>query len=340
MVVLVLFFFTMCGPIPVHADCDMHDQMSCSECVADSSSGWGCDCAWNPTTRDCEGDCGDVESGWTRTCAALGPDDVPAGENDVGDDCGQNEGWCLPSLYCDEDSYLSSNECVRCPCAYDESCGRGSDGDSNPAWPCNSQRGDTEDHFLPHIEDSEKALEHALVCVEKGVFGVIKSIENLFDEIEEFSNGEVGDVCESLVDFLEDEGQGEISFCNPDEVCEEVFTAVGEEAVGICDLVFLGICVLNGGSAADPCQWLIDEATGGAAGICSSISDALGLVDETNDDDCKWANDGECDAGIYCPEHSDVKDCACEWENDGECDAGTYCPEHSDVDDCGGSGAH
>jgi hypothetical protein len=50
------------------ANCDRYDYQSCDQCVASFSSYIGCACSWNSATQNCEGDCGAVDSGYTRTC--------------------------------------------------------------------------------------------------------------------------------------------------------------------------------------------------------------------------------------------------------------------------------
>jgi protease YdgD len=70
--------------------------------------------------------------------------------------------------------------------------------------------------------------------------------------------------------------------------------------------------------------------------------------------DCRWANDGECDETRWCPLHSDCVDCgtcvsppttpppsptsndnSCRWANDGMCDSPMYCLMGTDCSDCG-----
>jgi hypothetical protein len=59
---------------------------------------------------------------------------------------------------------------------------------------------------------------------------------------------------------------------------------------------------------------------------------------------CLYEGDGECDVPTYCPEGTDLADCAatgagastCQWEGDGECDVPTYCLAGTDLVDCTG----
>ena len=103
--------------------------------------------------------------------------------------------------------------------------------------------------------------------------GAIESIATLLYDLADLADGEISSTCETLVASLEGKGTGEIEACDTNQLC----AALGPLAMP-CDVVFVGICVMNAGNAANPCQWLIDEAGGNPAAICTQLEQQMGLL--------------------------------------------------------------
>ena len=265
------------------AGCDRSDSTSCWECTSHTSSGRGVPCTWNPNTRDCKADGGDWDAGYTHSCEiALRPGDVPPGTNRLGENCGQNDGWCEAGLYCDEDG-PSLNECVQCPCPDGNggyhSCGRGSDGNSSPAWPCGSDGADVQQHILPQIDFLE-AFENAGRCIAGPFFGVFHVMGDLLDVLQDADDSQVDQVCSDLVAGVRDSGVGNaVADAATDASCDmDALCATSGPAAPLCEALSMTACVLSGHDV-NPCSWILNKAIDSTGdGICGGMRDTLSHV--------------------------------------------------------------
>ena len=118
---------------------------------------------------------------------------------------------------------------------------------------------------------------YAAQCVASGVFGMINSVVEIVQDIQQLADGNIRGVCETMVGKLQGGATGRVSACSPSTLCAELIE-LGPEAPLICDLVFVGICIEQAGSSADPCGWLLDQFTGGNDNVCDQVANTLGLV--------------------------------------------------------------
>ena len=129
------------------------------------------------------------------------------------------------------------------------------------------------DPDLPEPMSATDVLYYTTTCFIGGAIGAIESIATLLYDLADLADGEISSTCETLVASLEGKGTGEIEACDTNQLC----AALGPLAMP-CDVVFVGICVMNAGNAANPCQWLIDEAGGNPAAICTQLEQQMGLL--------------------------------------------------------------
>jgi hypothetical protein len=135
----------------------------------------------------------------------------------------------------------------------------------------------------PPERNAAEVLVDATVCVGKGIGGafesvvdLIKALASLTDSSGDSSEGIVSKVCEKLVTSLEGTGTDSINACDTDKLC----LFLGPEAP-VCDIVMVGVCIVNNGDDFNSCKWLLDQAGADPKTVCDDIQKNLGLLPRT-----------------------------------------------------------
>ena len=123
-------------------------------------------------------------------------------------------------------------------------------------------------------QSAEDILVHAGQCLASGTLGMFNSIAEAVSDISDLANGDASGICRQLLSRIEGKTTDQVAACNPQGLCTELLEA-GPEAPLVCDLVFLGICILNDGTSLDPCGWLLEQVTGGDESTCDQIESTL-----------------------------------------------------------------
>ena len=136
----------------------------------------------------------------------------------------------------------------------------------------------------PPERNAAEVLVDATVCVGEGIGGafksvvaVIKALASLTDSGGDSSEGIISKVCKKFVGVLEGKGAGELNVCDTEQLC----LVLGPEAM-VCDIVMVGVCIVNDGDGFNPCQWLLAQAGADPDTVCNDIEKNLGMLPGTN----------------------------------------------------------
>ena len=63
----------------------------------------------------------------------------------------------------------------------------------------------------------------------------------------------------------------------------------------ICELVFIGVCIINDGDSFNPCDWLLDQFDINPSNACNEIEQRLGIAAD-GETQCEQVLDTLCDS--------------------------------------------